>query len=291
MIYVAFDPAELDSEDREWWEEWSGNATTATQELLARHPDATPIEFASSIWAELRQWLFVKVFHGKCAYCEGRVRPQSWGAAEHWRPKGGVTVRDEVGKLQKVERDGQRHPGYYWLAYDWRNLVPVCETCNSGKGKGTQFPVNRQHAFSPGEGATTEELNECEQPLLLHPFDGGTRDPRNHLYFDEFGIPHPRNGSEYGAASIEVFGLDREDLVDDRRRRYLEIEEHVAKAIMVAATGYKSIEEELDRHVAPQKEYSLAVRDFIALQLSQRVGALMDQALSWGRGTDVPSDS
>ena len=53
-------------------------------------------------------------YHHKCAYCE-----TGGGKAdiEHYRPKGSVKEEDT-------------HSGYYWLAYEWSNLIPSCVKCS-----------------------------------------------------------------------------------------------------------------------------------------------------------------
>ncbi|HEX5853470.1 MAG TPA: hypothetical protein VFY36_10305 [Solirubrobacteraceae bacterium] len=277
MIHVPFDPQTLHGEQRDWWKRWSTRADTATRAAIDAHEEGGII-FKAKIWAELREWLFQNVFHGKCAYCEGKVRPQSWGAAEHWRPKKRVSTRRD-GVECTLARDGEEHPGYYWLAYEWQNILPVCDTCNAGKAKGTQFPVAGSHAFSPGEGATTGELNRYEQPLLLHPFRGGEYDPGKHIYFDEFGIPHPHPNSEHGRVSIDVFWLDREDLNDDRRKRYEELARVADDAIGVAAKRLETISERIQDYVAPDGVYSQAGKDFIRVYVPRLLDELREQAL------------
>lgn len=157
-----------------------------------------------------------KLFHDKCAYCEGNSAGQADWNVEHFRPKGRVAERDD-------------HPGYYWLAYRWENLYPSCSHCNQrrkdrprwgdpsaaigeARGKLDQFPLRleAQRAMLP-----TGDL-EAEEPLLLDP----CRDqPEEHIRFDVFGIPLPIAGSERGEVSIEVFHLSRKRLRDQRRER------------------------------------------------------------------------
>ena len=106
------------------------------------------------------------------------------------------------------------HPGYYWLAYDWRNLLPSCIVCNEPKiingkkvGKHNRFPVVGAHALCA-------EDTPNEQPLLLHP---GVDNPADHLIIDSStGMLGHR--TTRGKACIEVLGLNlRDQLVDDRR--------------------------------------------------------------------------
>src|SRR5712691_15858 len=90
-------------------------------------------------------------FHGKCAYCESFIAADQPGDLDHFRPKGKVTNSDHQSiMIQDEQGHAMPHPGYYWLAYDWRNLLPSCEDCNRPStqktggqliGKWDQFPV------------------------------------------------------------------------------------------------------------------------------------------------------
>ncbi|WP_314961798.1 hypothetical protein [Bradyrhizobium cosmicum] len=57
-----------------------------------------------------------ELFHGKCAYCESLYASQAPVDVEHYRPKGRV-------------KDEHAHPGYWWLASEWTNLLPASITC------------------------------------------------------------------------------------------------------------------------------------------------------------------
>ncbi|MDY6994467.1 MAG: HNH endonuclease [Pseudomonadota bacterium] len=52
-----------------------------------------------------------KLYHDKCAYCESSMSDDIF-TVEHYRPKKGSY-------------------SYYWLGYEWSNLLPVCEKCNN----------------------------------------------------------------------------------------------------------------------------------------------------------------
>ena len=146
---------------------------------------------------------------------------------EHFRPKGGVTDEDDNTIFLKddhcsLARDESGapipHPGYYWLAYEWRNLLPSCTVCNQPKsigdkkiGKHNRFPVIGVHAQTP------EEV-ENEQPLLINPASDEEDDaPENHLTMDpNTGLMGYR--TERGEICIEIFGLNlRDQLVEERR--------------------------------------------------------------------------
>jgi hypothetical protein len=162
------------------------------------------------------------LFHRKCAYCENRYRAAHPVDVEHWRPKAGVKIEETPGQVREP------HPGYYWLAAVWENLLPSCINCNRASkqeqlptgerivaGKGSLFPLSREdrRAYS------SEEITN-EDPLLLDP----TVDrPEAHLEFvDECVLrartdSHTGRPSERGMSSINVFGLNRTDLVMERQ--------------------------------------------------------------------------
>lgn len=165
------------------------------------------------------------VFKGKCAYCEKQIEK---GAAEveHYRPKGAV--------------DGTIHPGYWWLAFKWSNLLPTCPGCNKGLhhhvvtanmtiaevesmqatkpstlvGKATQFPVAAQRLTASNDD------HFAEGPLLIDP----TRtDPapellwRHHFDYSVVEPAQDQNGrSVLGAETIRCVALNRLDLVQSR---------------------------------------------------------------------------
>lgn len=173
-------------------------------------------------------------FYGKCAYCEAPIRDYQHGDVEHFRPKAGITdengqpvyLLDKQGQIQ-IDADGEpvKHPGYYWLAYEWTNLLPTCVKCNQDNvrqgrriGKHSRFPVEGRHAQRPEEVAQ-------EKPLLINPLsDQEADDPSHHLVVDtKTGLIGHRTSR--GEACLDIFGLNvRDQLVDDRRKACREVE-------------------------------------------------------------------
>jgi len=164
---------------------------------------------------------------GNCAYCESKIGAVGAREVEHYRPKGGIT-------------NLAGHPGYWWLAYQWDNLLPTCRDCNKslrqhivtpgmnkaevldlqGKraatsfGKANQFEIRGQRAV--GSGCNLE----LEDPLLIDPC---RNDPRIHVKWDfsfELTLIEPVFGeagySIYGAYTIKTCALNRAELVLDR---------------------------------------------------------------------------
>ena len=143
----------------------------------------------------------------KCAYCEAPAPASTSWDVEHYRPKGRVSERAD-------------HPGYYWLAYVWENLLPSCELCNRRRkdrptwdqaepgttsGKGDRFPLADEatRAMDPSGDLAAEAR------LLIDPTHD---DPEEHITFTLTGHAVPREGSAMGAASIEVYHLNRRRL-------------------------------------------------------------------------------
>lgn len=196
------------------WNKWKEKAAIETNRLINQFNADKQLIFSASLYKEERIAI-LKNFFEKCAYCESVITiTQHIGDVEHFRPKGRVRHYDGSEVFISASR---RHPGYYWLAYDWKNLIPACEACNrpgsnprsQKSGKHDRFPVLGNHCDSPGKEGE-------EEPLLLNPLIQDN--PEEHLVFDpETGIVAPKDGSRRGAVTIDVLGLNRDALVDARR--------------------------------------------------------------------------
>ncbi len=149
-----------------------------------------------------------QLYHHKCAYCETHVRAGTVLEYDHFRPKKGV-------------KDSS-HTGYFWLGYEWTNLVPACPNCN--RAKSNHFPIQGERvessAFS-GQWNAEEApkfkagspLLEAEKPLLLHP---ETDEPEKHLVF--LGSGMLKGTTAQGEKTIEICGLNRDGLLLARRK-------------------------------------------------------------------------
>ena len=148
------------------------------------------------------------LFQDKCAYCETPVQSTT---IDHFRPISAAANLDE--------RDSSLLH-YSWLAYEWRNLYLSCRECNARKRN--RFPVIGPRApMLYG----LEEVRECETALLVDPcFD----DPDRSLLFELDGRCLGKNPQ--GRHSIEVFGLNRIDLVDARNNLFAEAVETLSSS-------------------------------------------------------------
>ncbi len=138
----------------------------------------------------------------KCAYCE-RLLNGDYGAVEHFRPKGG---------WQQESGDILIKPGYYWLAFEWGNLLYSCDECNTSYKKNL-FPL----ANPDSRNIANRDISR-EQPLLINP---SIEDPGAYIAFNkEMAVPRLISGnlSEKGMKTIEILGLNsRLDLKQARR--------------------------------------------------------------------------
>ena len=137
--------------------------------------------------------------HGKCAFCECKVTHQQYGDVEHFRPKRGY---------KQKESDDLGRPGYYWLAYEWTNLLVSCSKCNQ-QFKKNLFPLRR-----PSRRARCHHDDIArEEPLLIDP---SSEDPATDLTFDrEFYRPLP--STRRGKVTIDTFGLNKPDRTEHRQ--------------------------------------------------------------------------
>lgn len=175
----------------------------AAQQLCEEYAaGAREFEFQSSIYAHGSvKELLRSSQRRKCAFCESCFDHTGYGDVEHFRPKAGY---------RQHAADELKQPGYYWLAYEWTNLYYSCQLCNQ-QFKRNHFPLKdgRRRARSHVHDLTREE------PLLIDP---AGQDPRKHIGFRQeyaFAI----NGSPAGERTIELLGLNREEIVEVRRKR------------------------------------------------------------------------
>jgi uncharacterized protein (TIGR02646 family) len=189
--------------------------------------------------------------HGKCAFCEATPLAVSDGDVEHFRPKGSV---------QQTDDDPLERPGYYWLAYDWMNLMLSCGRCNQ-RHKKNLFPL-----FDPARRAKTpQDTIASEDPVLIDP---SAEDPEQHISYREH-VPIAVRGSVRGEQTIEALGLRRPDLNADR-------EKHLAQVrILHATASIPGVPDELRTQAlasladvtSPASKYSLMCRAVLGAQL------------------------
>lgn len=203
------------------------------------------------------------LFNKKCAYCESRfvaVQPMD---VEHFRPK------------LAVEGDSD-HPGYWWLAASWSNLLPACIDCNRRRyndlysadedaersralaGKKDLFPI-----LGAARARKPDDALDNEEPLLIDPT---VRDPQAHLGWNtvnkdgralSVAVANVRELTEdpHGKTSIDVFGLNRPGLVDERTTLLERLECDYLKLRKFMLTGLKMDPSNLPEHLAEVRNW------------------------------------
>lgn len=146
--------------------------------------------------------------HEKCAFCEAKPLHVSDGDVEHFRPKGAV---------RQADAEPMQRPGYYWLAYDWQNLLFSCERCNR-RHKKNLFPL----ADPARRARSHRDATAGEAPIFIDP---SAEDPERHISFREH-VPIAVGGSARGEQTIEALGLRRPALNADREH-HLERVKHL----------------------------------------------------------------
>lgn len=225
------------------------------------------------------------LFHGKCAYCESLFAGTQPPDIEHYRPKGGI-------------EESKPHPGYWWLAMAWTNLLPSCIDCNRRRGQvvatadmsladlqaalsalGAAEPMGKQNAFPTLDNAWAQaegDPESCEQPALIDP----TRtDPAEHLSWPEAELPvvvpqqNPAGQQcPRAVASIDIYALNRLGLVQARaevlRTLHVQLEavRHFMEAAEEAAPANKTkAYDRLDQAVAGLRTFREAQRPYSAM--------------------------
>lgn len=151
--------------------------------------------------------VLVSIQNHKCCFCESRVTHISDGDVEHFRPKAEWLRENVDGTRSKVK------PGYYFLAYDWSNLMLSCLMCNQ-RIKGNNFPL----------------LNEEHRTLVTHTYDVSRElsvfinptleDPEAHITFYE---DSPQGISLRGKKTVEYLELDRYSLNEARKEKFKDL--------------------------------------------------------------------
>jgi len=188
--------------------------------------------------------------HNKCCYCESELSPTSYGVVEHYRPKG--SVRQAPGHPAEF-------PGYYWLAYDWSNLLVSCEVCNTSY-KGILFPLVDHET----RARSHHDQLDLEQPLFINP---AIDNPRDHI---RFRGESPEQRSEVGRKTIKLLGLRSSRLEEARRQRLAELKRlRDFVALLKDSTDLKiqnqvkQTQDFLASAILPQAKYSSMAQDFL----------------------------
>jgi uncharacterized protein (TIGR02646 family) len=183
---------------------------------------------SSGLWGGAKDAL-ASVSYDKCWYCECK-QDRSDMHVDHFRPKNRIT-------------GVKGHPGYWWLAFDWRNFRLACTFCNCVRedlerqevgGKGNKFPIvepppRMRRASSP-----------LDRPRLLDPIM--LQDVKL-LRFRPNGVPEPASkdaeSEEFKRAdeTISVFNLRHTRLKRAREAVGIQLRQEIDFANLAYTAG------------------------------------------------------
>lgn len=176
------------------------NAKAKIQGIIDAGEDPNSDDFTSLWGNKTNRDIMWRMQHGRCCYCERLRDTMRESDIEHFRPK------------SSVDEKNPKKPGYWWLAYEWNNLLFACRACNQ-EYKKIQFPIRGIRAAGPDDDLSTEDA------LIIDPC---SEDPETFIDYDfTSSVVVTPNGKapdrEKGNKTIEVCKLDREDLGLQRR--------------------------------------------------------------------------
>ena len=205
--------------------------------------DGTNFEFKIYSDPEVKESL-IKLFKGKCAYCESTFLHVYSGDVEHFRPKGEIE-----------EATPHKKPGYYWLAADWDNLLLSCRNCNQKlshsiygtgnkktMGKMNQFPLSDSSKYVRQHDHPNGILDEEQYRLLLNPC---IDNPEEHLEYGEEGVIRPKKHADgtqsiMAKTSIYIYVLQRVYLVQSREKVLIEMQAQIQR-VKEATQNYNDV--------------------------------------------------
>jgi hypothetical protein len=219
------------------WREWHDAAREAMDRIKEKYKLGDEVVVDERLYKRAMPWL-LRANNYKCAYCEAEICATQPGDVEHYRPKNRIKELD--GKIVKILLNNGSsidHPGYWWLSYDWLNLLPACIDCNRMRyheesdvrtpaGKADFFPISGKRAV-----LYTDELPD-EHALLLNPADPDFS-AEAHFEFLANGKVEPKTPE--AQTSCTVLGLNiRERLVAQRAAAYANVSALVTQFIAVS---------------------------------------------------------
>lgn len=165
-------------------------------------------DFKSKVYRDGTLKELENLYYHKCGYCETDTTAGAPMQVEHYRPKAKVS---EVAS----------HEGYYWVAYEWSNLLLSCAKCNNKKRN--RFPVQGVRMTTPVLDTSGLPNDDCrlansanfqrEKALLLHPEIDQVED---FFIFKPDGTIEALNSNPRALKTIEICELNRTDLVIKR---------------------------------------------------------------------------
>ncbi len=269
MIRIVVSESELVERIRDRHARWLKDAERTRE----HHRQVGRFERSTPKWSKIKA-VYVKLQHGKCAYCERQLTIEEQGKAEwdveHYRPKSSVSAwpTESIRKNRNLTYDlpystaGTR--GYFLLAHHPLNYVAACKPCNSAL-KGNYFPVGAQRLLDLDDPRTMVD----EKPYLIYPLGDIDEDPEKLMTFH--GIS-PRAVAKDGhshkrlraVVTVDFFDLAQRDTLNLQRAAQIN---HLWLALEMSAAAPREEDRILARRqvrelTSPRKPHSNCARAF-----------------------------
>ena len=220
-------------------------------------------------WTAVRE-AFEEHSNGKCWYVECS-NPGADNDIDHYRPKSSV-AQDPT------------HPGYYWLAFEWRNLRLSCQRANrlrrnpeTGEtgGKGDNFPlVNPQN-----RARTPDDDLSLEIPAILDPTNPDDVAALTFRANGDVDLVPERKGEHIQEAKLEAsrrhLHLNWPKFREARVKLYNQIERFVHRGERLAPQNYDGMHavaqafldicQDLANWTEPHQQFSMAARAYVEM--------------------------
>ena len=163
-----------------------------------------PVTDINSVKYKLKE-----IYKNKCAFCESSYDEMT---IDHYRPK------DSIANASAL--------GYFWLCYEWSNLIFACGPCNEIY-KRYKFPILGSYIdhslkssleLKQDSNRLLVELNKIEKPLILNPEEKNFS-PQKYIKFDRDGKPSGIDKKGRGQTTIDECGLDKTILNGNRKSK------------------------------------------------------------------------
>lgn len=208
-------------------------------------------EFNSKIYGNKKiKKSLIKSQYGKCAFCEQNVLNVSHGDVEHFRPKGGYN--------QSLNRQLQL-PGYYWLAYNWDNLLFTCASCNQ-RFKKNLFPI-----LNPAQRAKNhnDDISK-EKAIFINPYN---ENPKYLIGFNQ-EVAQGKDKRKRGEKTINALGLNRKgagfsDLLEIRKDYFDLIEQTYLTSRKIANAEIS--QQQIDKAITLMEKFRNKKKQFSAM--------------------------
>lgn len=257
------------------------NATTTLQsdialllnEVRSQISRSAKTEFSENTWGKLKTILW-NAQGKKCCFCEKKVASIGEGDVEHYRPKRDAKCIDN--KSVKLKN------GYWWLAYEWKNFLFVCRTCNNQKSN--RFPlIAESHRTAVNSEEAINTLGDLgkELPLLINP---RFEDPAQYFSYD-IGAAHSGRvyitqagnspSADKSVGSIEITDLNRNYRVNSKALKDTLLEDRslIFLAVQKAVGELKSLERALSETTKNATKYPAETISVVLNDLNQSIAA------------------